>query len=851
MKTLKTKNRGLIRIGLCSTTRGFVLFAILILMTFIAQATTFVPVFSNAWNLVAGTIPGLPANAGNNCRGIGIDPVDNDVLYFSSTGGTNNGNSHVGVLSPSTGALSLELNSTGISGGTVGTEGVRVADDGSVYGCNLSGGAASTFHIYRWPSDTDVVTAPTIVASVSGPSFTERVGDYMDLRGSGINTEIVAVGNGSGVAITTNFVIFRPTDSTCTAFTNFSIFIPGSSASICLCGAGVAFEGTNNVIWIRQAGSQNTRRIVYDPTTLTATCNRTNTVDQSVCQGLKYYTNNGVQLLATVQPNTALGAIQIARVFQVPTSPTAPFVSVLASNLPVVGTSQNGNPLGNVDIRNGNFVFGAPGNGVSLFSIGFITNSPPAASVTSSGSPIIAGYPVTFTAAASGSTPLIYQWYFNTNTLIGGATTNFYTLASVQTTNAGVYTLIVTNLYGAVTNSVTIAVLPNGASALMTNLWSLAPGSRTYLTTGDTQRGLGYDTNLNRLVLVSRSTTNGVHLLNASTGADEGEMDIAALLTITPPGALAVNMCGVADDGAVYVANLTTSASAASSDAFVIYRWASADTSATMGQAYAGNPGSDAGWTGAIGRIGDTMAVRGAGVNTEILCTFRNGTNICIFTTTDGVTFTPNIIAITNLVASIGGTDPFTSPSPLGLGCAFGPGNTFWAKSTSYNLRQVSFDLSSSMGAVIGSYPLPASEAPLGIDNANGYAAVIGVTETPQNLAIYDLFAAGGPSLNSLSDREFYPVSNANGNGTGAVAVDVNGGRMFALDSNSGIIALTYAGRPFITANGASQQVVAWATSASTLQSTTNLAVPFVDVLGATSPYTNTTDNVKFFRLKK
>ncbi len=34
-------------------------------------------------------------------------------------------------------------------------------------------------------------------------------------------------------------------------------------------------------------------------------------------------------------------------------------------------------------------------------------------------------------------------------------------------------------------------------------------------------------------------------------------------------------------------------------------------------------------------------------------------------------------------------------------------------------------------------------------------------------------------------------------------------------------------------------------------QSTTNLTVPFVDVLGATSPYTNTTDNVKFFRLKK
>jgi hypothetical protein len=35
------------------------------------------------------------------------------------------------------------------------------------------------------------------------------------------------------------------------------------------------------------------------------------------------------------------------------------------------------------------------------------------------------------------------------------------------------------------------------------------------------------------------------------------------------------------------------------------------------------------------------------------------------------------------------------------------------------------------------------------------------------------------------------------------------------------------------------------------LQSTTNLTVPFADVVGATSPYTNSTDEVKFFRLKK
>ena len=352
-----------------------------------AQAQiTFTPVFSKVWDLNAGNFPGLPANSGNNCRGIGINPVTTNVLYFSSTGGTNGVASHVGTVSFASGSNFLAgLNSTGISGGTVGTEGVRVADDGTVYAINLSGSPASVFKIYKWPTDTDTVTPQTNVsATLSGSSFQWRAGDYSDLRGSGTNTELVVVGNGSGANITTNFVIFRPTDVNCTNFTNFSITIPGSafptpSASVNLCGAGVAFEGTNNVIWIRRAGSQETRRISYNPVTLTATCDRTNNVDQSVCQGLKYYKANGVELLATLQPSTGNGAAQIARVFQVPSSPGpgVPFISVLSSNLPAVAGSVNGNALGNVDAKNGYFVFGAPGHGLSLFKLDFLTTAPP------------------------------------------------------------------------------------------------------------------------------------------------------------------------------------------------------------------------------------------------------------------------------------------------------------------------------------------------------------------------------------------------------------------------------------------------------------------------------------------
>ncbi|MEI9866251.1 MAG: hypothetical protein WDN00_17185 [Limisphaerales bacterium] len=95
---------------------------------------------------------------------------------------------------------------------------------------------------------------------------------------------------------------------------------------------------------------------------------RTNNVDQSVCQSLKYFSANGVQMLATVQANTAVNGVQIARVFQIPAAISGTFPSVLSSNIPSVTGSQNGNGLGAVDVQKGYLVFGAPGNGLSFFN---------------------------------------------------------------------------------------------------------------------------------------------------------------------------------------------------------------------------------------------------------------------------------------------------------------------------------------------------------------------------------------------------------------------------------------------------------------------------------------------------
>jgi hypothetical protein len=72
---------------------------------------------------------------------------------------------------------------------------------------------------------------------------------------------------------------------------------------------------------------------------------------------------------------------------------------------------------------------------------------------------VVAGNSAVFSATVSGGLPLSYQWRKNgTNVVngpnIAGATSNVLTLTAVVATNAGNYTLIATNVYGAVTSSV-------------------------------------------------------------------------------------------------------------------------------------------------------------------------------------------------------------------------------------------------------------------------------------------------------------------------------------------------------------------------------------------------------------
>ena len=63
------------------------------------------------------------------------------------------------------------------------------------------------------------------------------------------------------------------------------------------------------------------------------------------------------------------------------------------------------------------------------------------------------GQSATFTVVAGGTGPLVYQWYFNTNTPVPNATNSTLTLNNLQTTNAGAYSVVVTNGAGSIASS--------------------------------------------------------------------------------------------------------------------------------------------------------------------------------------------------------------------------------------------------------------------------------------------------------------------------------------------------------------------------------------------------------------
>jgi hypothetical protein len=135
----------------------------------------------------------------------------------------------------------------------------------------------------------------------------------------------------------------------------------------------------------------------------------------------------------------------------------------------------------------------------------------------------------------------------------------------------------------------------------------------------------------------------------------------------------------------------------------------------------------------------------------------------------------------------------------------------------------------------------------IGFDPGSGLLAGIS-REIPDNLRLLK-----GPNVlndNISLDTEFFLTDNDNANGTGQVTM--RNRRVYALQSNNGIIAAAVA--PYLHATKFEMSLILSWSGPAVLQGTPSLDVPFEDIPGATSGYTIDLSNVtgnRFFRLRE
>ncbi|MGC8990848.1 MAG: Calx-beta domain-containing protein, partial [Verrucomicrobiia bacterium] len=94
----------------------------------------------------------------------------------------------------------------------------------------------------------------------------------------------------------------------------------------------------------------------------------------------------------------------------------------------------------------------APASAV-VFILDTGTNVPPTITVQPTDQLVTEGCDATFCVTAVGAPPLSYQWYFNGTNPVAGGTNNVLLLADVHDSNAGFYSVVVSNSSGSVTSS--------------------------------------------------------------------------------------------------------------------------------------------------------------------------------------------------------------------------------------------------------------------------------------------------------------------------------------------------------------------------------------------------------------
>ncbi|MFZ0827852.1 MAG: immunoglobulin domain-containing protein [Verrucomicrobiia bacterium] len=135
----------------------------------------------------------------------------------------------------------------------------------------------------------------------------------------------------------------------------------------------------------------------------------------------------------------------------------------------------------------------------------------------------IQGSNVTFSVTAAGLSPLRYQWYFN-SAVLTGATNAILPMSYVQTTNAGNYYVVVTNVAGSVTSSTAVltVLVPPSITTQPTSQTVMLGTNATFSVTAEGTASLGYQWWFNGTNLLAGATNATITLTNVQATAAGG-----------------------------------------------------------------------------------------------------------------------------------------------------------------------------------------------------------------------------------------------------------------------------------------------------------------------------------------
>lgn len=751
-------------------------------------------VVSKLWDLPAGSRPYLtyrPAGdsvLGYKEYGVAINPVNTNIIVVTRLDPTN----MIAVLDTQGNFLHY-VNYSSLAVPVTGApmHKVDVADDGIVYVCGISATSGSSTLLTIYAFDEGGNNYGNWIAYSGDPAngangTTNSWGYTFSVRGRDTSTAILM---GSATSTLRNFAILQDDGHNAGTFQSTLLTVTNSTSAVPagFCRLGMDWGPSPNTVWAKTA-SGNLLLLQYDlangtawllasypqsvtlPTTLRSVPSSATQVKYDPLTGLLGCLRNGsppspVSVSLYDVSNTNLGPFQVDQEFF---------------------TTYNGDIeyMGAVDFAKGYLVTLGENNGLMMFRVNTGTASLPLivsqpASVTT-----FAGFTAKFSVVADDTTGAMrYQWSLNGQS-IADATNSTYTIPSVQTNQAGLYAVRVSNAGGyrdSTPATLTVAVPYN--TAQMTKAWSLAPGDRPYLTVDSVnykEYGLGFNPATSNLLVVSfyNGVAPYVAVLDALTGADKTNLNTAAL---TGSGKSMLHKIGVADDGVVYGCNETH---VSVSTPAVVYRWAndSGDPNVVATVAFSGDPlikNDPNDWAGF------TFEVRGAGTNTQILMgSYSNA--VAILTTTNGTNFVANEIKVA--------AAPYKF---CRLGLCFGAGNTFWTKAywgdvSGGLVNLVQYDLAAGTGTILNSYPsgLPSSGSitTIAYDDTLKLLGGINTESAGNSIEVFDLSdLAAGPQLRG---EEVFPTTNPSIEQNGALTFGLAHSYLFGLAQNNGIIAL-------------------------------------------------------------